>query len=770
MRFRLTVAVALLALIGAAPAWADPPAPGLVAAYAFDETSGTTAADASGNGRTGLVAGATWATGRYGGALSFDGSDDYVGLPALGTFYNSAFTLEAWVQKATTKNDVGIVGSWAGSGPMLWVDHLATRHHLTLGSSFSSYLDSGVNPSVGQWQHLAATFDGATARYFVDGVQVATRAFSGSVGTSDAWRIGAYGSVAGGFFDGLIDEIRVYDRALSSSEIVADRDTPLGIVTPGAPTEPGDLTVTGSTQTSVSLSWTASTDDVGVSGYNVYRDGAPAGTTTSTSFTVNGLSCSTGYVIEVEAFDGPGNLSPRADVTGSTTACASAPGLRAAYAFDDGSGATLLDASGYGRHGTITGATWTTGRNGGALSFDGADDHVALGSLGTFYNSAFTLEAWVQKSTAKKDVGVVGSWTGTGPMLWVDHAAGRRYVTLGTSFSSYLDSGVSPAVGQWQHLAATFDGTTARYYVDGAEAATRSVSGSVGSSNTWRIGAFGAAPGGFFDGLVDDVRIYNRALTAGQIRFDRDHGVTPPAIPPDTSPPTAPGSLLATPGIGQVALGWGAASDNIGVTQYNVHRSTSPGFTPSDANRIAQPSGTAYTDTGLAPGIYCCRVAAQDAEGNVGPVSNEATASATDATPPSAPGTLTATGGIGPASLSWGASNDNVGVVRYNVHRSTTAGFTPSTANRVAQPTGLSYTDTGLATGTYYWKVTAEDAAANVGPASNEASAFITADTTRPTVSITSPTGGATVSGITGQSPTRRTTSPSRASSSGSTG
>ena len=146
------------------------------------------------------------------------------------------------MQKATTKNDVGIVGTWAGNGPMLWVDHLATRHHLTLGGSFSSYLDSGVSPGVGQWQHLAATFDGATARYYVDGAEVASRAFSGSVGDSNAWRIGAYGSVAGGFFDGLIDEIRVYDRALGPSEIVADRDTPLGIVIPGAPTAPGDLT------------------------------------------------------------------------------------------------------------------------------------------------------------------------------------------------------------------------------------------------------------------------------------------------------------------------------------------------------------------------------------------------------------------------------------------------------------------------------------------------------------------------------------------------
>ena len=60
------------------------------------------------------------------------------------------------MQKAGTKKDVGLLGSWNGSGPMLWVDHLAGDYQLTLGSSgLSGYLDSGQTPTVGQWQYLA---------------------------------------------------------------------------------------------------------------------------------------------------------------------------------------------------------------------------------------------------------------------------------------------------------------------------------------------------------------------------------------------------------------------------------------------------------------------------------------------------------------------------------------------------------------------------------------------------------------------------------------
>ena len=174
-----------------------------------------------------------------------------------------------------------------------------------------------------------------------------------------------------------------------------------------------------------------------------------------------------------------------------------------------------------------------------------------------------------------------------------------------------------------------------------------------------------------------------------------------------------------------VNLSWTASTDNVAVTRYNLHRCTSAGFTPSAANRIAQPTGPSYADTGLATGSYFYKVTAEDAAGNISAASNEATATVADATPPTAPSSLAAAVAGSTVNLSWAAATDNVGVSRYNLHRGTTSGFTPSAANRIAQPTGLSYADTNVAPGTYFYKLTAEDAAGNIGPVSNTASATV---------------------------------------------
>src|SRR5207244_1968521 len=131
---------------------------------------------------------------------------------------------------------------------------------------------------------------------------------------------------------------------------------------------------------------------------------------------------------------------------------------------------------------------------------------------------------------------------------------------------------------------------------------------------------------------------------------------------------------------------------------------------------------------GLAAGTYYYLVEAEDAAGNLSAPSNQASAVvAGDRSPPSVRAGLAVCVSGCSAALSWGASSDNVGVVRYDVFRSTSSGFSPGVSNRIAQPTRPSSALGGLAAGTYYYLVEAEDAAGNLSAPSNQASATISA-------------------------------------------
>jgi chitodextrinase len=167
-------------------------------------------------------------------------------------------------------------------------------------------------------------------------------------------------------------------------------------------------------------------------------------------------------------------------------------------------------------------------------------------------------------------------------------------------------------------------------------------------------------------------------------------------------PPSAPGTLTASAvSSSRIDLSWGAATDNVGVTSYRVERCAGAGCT--SFTQVATPSGTIFSDTGLAPSTsYSYRVRAVDAAVNLGPFSNTstvATQAGADTTPPSAPGTLTASAAsTTQINLSWGAATDNVAVTGYRVERCTGAGCTSFA--QIATPTGTSFNDTGLTAST----------------------------------------------------------------------
>ena len=196
--------------------------------------------------------------------------------------------------------------------------------------------------------------------------------------------------------------------------------------------------------------------------------------------------------------------------------------------------------------------------------------------------------------------------------------------------------------------------------------------------------------------------------------------------PPDTTPPMAPTALVAAgTSASQVTLNWTASTDNVGVTLYSIERCQA--LVCSAFGQVATVPGatTTYNDNGLAAGAqYSYRVRASDAAGNQSAYSNVANATTlVDATLPTAPGNLTATVGVNQSKLTWVASTSNAGISGYLVERC--RGVACTEFVQVAVVTDVSFTDTGLASDTYRYRVRAKDSAGKLSAYSSEVTAVL---------------------------------------------
>jgi fibronectin type 3 domain-containing protein len=655
--------------------------------WRYDEVGDVFVSDATAHNNNGTLRGAaTWG---HDAPLTDDPSKAVTLSGANTTIYTATrsappttFSTETWFKTTTT-----VGGKLIGFGDGQTTQSRQHDRHLYMADDGTVVF--GVYPgrvvtlrtprpyNDGLWHHVVATQGTDGMALYLDGTRVASNTTTTAEDYTGYWRVGG-DTVAAGWpsrptspsFTGSLDETAVYPTALSPSTVSDHYRRATGTSAPTGPRDFYGRTVVGDAP---SLYW---------------RFGEPSGTAAADS---SGHGVGGRYGAGVV-------LGGASMVSGTTDSALSLPGD------SSGSIATLQSAP---APATFSLETWfrTTTRKGGKI--------IGYGSSSSGNSATYDRHVYMQ------DNGRV--------TFGVRTTDGTR-VTISSS-SAYNDD-------RAHHLVAVRGAGGMSLYVDGLQVAANAVTAQPQSYNGfWRVGgdrlrSWANSPSNsWFQGALDEFAVYPVVLSPSIIAAHHNAGSS---LGPDVAPPTAPSSVTAALTDTGPVLRWAASLDNAGVTGYEVHRSPSDGFTPSGGTLVGTTERTAFTDAAAPTGVQYYRAVAVDAAGNRSKPSEQVSLVVLDTVAPSAPTGASATVDASLVTLTWAPSSDNVGVADYVVHRSSTAGFSPSHANRVAVATDTSVGDGPLSPGRWFYRIVARDTAGNASPASDEVFADI-ADTAPPT-------------------------------------
>jgi len=284
----------------------------LVAYWTFDEGSGDIAYDSSGNGNNGTINGAEWDAGKYGNALLFNAQDNYVEVPTSDSLeIDTNVTIAAWINWIDAGDTwLAIMANGQQDGPWenygLFVNRGGRFLYFTLSLDGGHVTQQTPNDVIepDEWLHACATWDGSTARIYVNGEMVLEQAQAGElVPPQLPLRIGHRNGSAH-YYNGIIDEVRIYNHALTEVEILAAMEGGEGYPYALGPV-PKDTALHEDTW--VNLSWRAG--DFAVShdvylgdNYDDVNDGAES--------TFRGNQADTFYVAGFPGFPYPDGLVP----------------------------------------------------------------------------------------------------------------------------------------------------------------------------------------------------------------------------------------------------------------------------------------------------------------------------------------------------------------------------------------------------------------------------------------------------------------------------
>jgi len=415
---------------------------GLIGLWSFDgKDISDKIYDRSGQGNNGYFVGGSTSSaktiGKMGQGLKFDGGNDYINLDNIFQ-YNS--TICTWINPTDIDKNIFQFG---GTYPrVIYRAFGNTGVLLYLGEPGFRY--SSVSVPLNSWTHLCFFISelAADSHIYVNGVlSDGTPSVNITHPTIDRFKIGGNSS----YFNGSMDDVRIYNRALSAAEVK-----------------------------------------------QLY--GIGAGTKINTSQNTTGGSLDSGLV-GLWSFNGP-----------------------------DISGTTAYDRSGSGNDGTITGATKTIGKVGQALSFNGSSNYIYKATFTNVPNSNLTICTWlktpsvsssylftINRSPSNYDKELIYSILG-GKLLFYDFDGSYGFNTTPTSNTSVADN-------KWHHTCFTKNGINGVYYLDGSADGTATAAGDrTYGSNDLVIGYSYRDNNLYFNGSLDDLRIYNRTLSAAEIK------------------------------------------------------------------------------------------------------------------------------------------------------------------------------------------------------------------------------------------------------------
>lgn len=298
-----------------------------IAHLQFDETTGTSAADSTGNGVTGtLNNGASWTTGNEGNAVDLSGSNQYVSLPDDIIENLSDFTIAAWVKVESTSNWMRIFDFGDSNGRYMFLTPRAGdgKVRFAIGTNYyynEDFVEGTAALPTNQWVHVAVTLSGKVGRLYVNGELVGANAEMNLTpfqvgGTSQNW-IGRSQYGGDPYLNGQVDDFRIYSNALPSGDIY---ELATGTAAPAVPAAPTTLNATAVAGNTINLSWAPTTADY----YNVKRAAQAGGPYYTVATLLNGTTYadanltagSTYYYVVTAANEGGESIaSPQANAT-----------------------------------------------------------------------------------------------------------------------------------------------------------------------------------------------------------------------------------------------------------------------------------------------------------------------------------------------------------------------------------------------------------------------------------------------------------------------